>query len=61
MKKIISFLVLLMGFSAFAQWTTDLTANTVVANSPTEDIQSVGTSDGHTYVVYWKNAPVCIQ
>lgn len=57
MKKIISFLVLLMGFSAFAQWTTDLTANTVVANSPTEDIQSVGTSDGHTYVVYWKNAP----
>lgn len=55
MKKIITCLVLLIGFSALAQWTTNLSVNTLVANSPTQDIQSVGTSDGQTYVVYWKN------
>ncbi|MEN9322409.1 MAG: hypothetical protein RL699_189 [Bacteroidota bacterium] len=55
MKKIITYLVLLIGFSALAQWTANLSVNTLVANSPTQDIQSVGTSDGQTYVVYWKN------
>lgn len=57
MKKILPFLLLLLSFQTVAQWTTDLSLNTLVANSPTQDIQSVGTSDGQTYVVYWKNVP----
>lgn len=55
MKKIQLFLALMFSFSALAQWTTNIAVNTLVASSPTQDIQSVGTSDGQTYVVYWKN------
>lgn len=38
---------------AFGQWTSDYSANTQVAESHTSDVQSVGTNDGKTFVVFW--------
>lgn len=37
----------------FGQWTTDYDVNTLVADGLTSDIQSSGTHDGKTYVVFW--------
>ncbi len=36
------------------QWTTATDVNTLVTESLSEDMQAIGTSDGQTYVVYWK-------
>ncbi|MBK5213525.1 MAG: T9SS type A sorting domain-containing protein [Flavobacteriaceae bacterium] len=46
-----------------AQWITDTDVNTLVAQSGELDVQARGTSDGKTYVVFWKNvsAPVFIE
>src|SRR5690606_34503003 len=46
----------------YGQWTTDTDANTLVA-SDTEggDLQSVGTSDGKTFVVFWKTVPAPVN
>jgi hypothetical protein len=55
-KKMKKILVLLAGMafsSAFAQWTTDYAANTLVTNSITQSIQVTGTNDGKTWVSYW--------
>ncbi len=38
-----------------AQWTTDTGVNTLVAESVSEDMKAIGTSDGQTYVVFWKS------
>lgn len=50
-------------FIAQAQWTTDTDANTLVVESEALDLQAKGTSDGMTYVVFWKDvgAPVNIE
>ena len=50
-------------FISSAQWTTDTDANTLVAESGELDMQALGTSDGQTYVVFWKNvgAPTNIE
>lgn len=63
MKTIITFFCFFTMFAASAQWTTDTDANTLVAESGEFDVQANGTSDGQTYVVYWKNvgAPVNIE
>ncbi len=37
-----------------AQWVTDTAVNTLVSDDTTEDMMSAGTSDGKTFVVYWK-------
>lgn len=37
-----------------AQWTTNTAANTLVADSEGGDMKAIGTSDGKTYVVFWK-------
>ncbi len=42
---------------AFAQWTIDTDVNTLVADSRGEDLQAIGTSDGKTFVVFWKVVP----
>ncbi|QAA82804.1 T9SS type A sorting domain-containing protein [Aequorivita sp. H23M31] len=57
MKTITSILILLSIFTATAQWTTDTDQNTLVAESGELDVLARGTSDGQTYVVYWKNVP----
>jgi hypothetical protein len=63
MKFIFTILALFGVTLLHAQWTTDTDANTLVAESGELDIQTRGTSDGQTYVVYWKNvgAPVNIE
>ena len=43
-----------MGLSMDAQWTTDTAMNTLVVDSEGGDMKAVGTSDGKTYVVFWK-------
>lgn len=53
MKTIYLFLIGLFCSSAFGQWTNDYDVNTLVADSHTSDIQSVGTNDGKTWVVFW--------
>lgn len=55
MKKAILFFSVLTSFSSFAQWTENYAENTLVSNSDTSDIQSIGTNDGKTYIVYWQN------
>lgn len=54
MKKAILFFSVLTSFSSFAQWTENYAENTLVSNSDTSDIQSIGTNDGKTYIVYWQ-------
>jgi len=54
MKLTLTFLVLFVTSFVNAQWTSDTAINTLVATSTTGDMQSVGTSDGKTVVVFWK-------
>lgn len=44
----------LLGFGlSFGQWTTNYDVNTLVADVTTSDIQSIGTNDGKTFVIFW--------
>ncbi|WP_192869968.1 T9SS type A sorting domain-containing protein [Psychroflexus sp. S27] len=63
MKSIITCFTFLTVFITQAQWTTDIAENTLVAQSEALDMQAKGTSDGMTYVVFWKDveAPVNIE
>ncbi len=63
MKTIFTITCFLTMFIASAQWTTDTDANTLVAESGELDVLARGTSDGQTYVVFWKNVapPVNIE
>lgn len=63
MKKLFTIICFMTAFIASAQWTTDTDVNTLVAESGELDVQARGTSDGQTYVVYWKNvgAPTNIE
>ncbi len=54
MKSTITFLVLFIATIVNAQWVTDTNLNTLVATSVSDDMQSIGTSDGKTIVVFWK-------
>lgn len=53
MKKNLLLGILLISTLGPAQWTTDYEINTLVADATTGDIQSIGTHDGKTYVVFW--------
>ncbi|MDD3772015.1 MAG: T9SS type A sorting domain-containing protein [Weeksellaceae bacterium] len=54
MKK---FYLLLFNLSlasmVWGQWTNDYNVNTLAAESQTNDIQSIGTNDGKTYIIFW--------
>ena len=55
-KIIFSFLVtFIVSMNCYAQWTTDTVLNTLVADSEVGDMQAIGTSEGKTYVVFWKS------
>jgi len=54
MKTIITIIALFMSMSTFAQWTADTSTNTLVVDSDGGDMKAIGTSDGETYVVFWK-------
>jgi len=52
MKKF-TFLIALVTMMGYGQWTDDYGVNTLVADGTTSDIQSIGTDDGKTYVIFW--------
>ena len=54
MKLITVFIALFTLLSMQAQWTTDTDVNTLVVDSEGGDMKAIGTSDGKTYVVFWK-------
>lgn len=56
-KSIFTFIVLFIVTFVNAQWSTVTAENTLVATSNTDDMQSIGTSDGKTIVVSWKVVP----
>jgi len=55
MKKLFTIISFLTVFIASAQWTTETDVNTLVADSEALDMQAIGTADGQTYIVFWKN------
>ncbi|MGH2665359.1 T9SS type A sorting domain-containing protein [Flavobacterium sp.] len=61
MKKITLLFALLTCFYANAQWTTDTAVNTLVINKISSDSQSIATSDGKTFIVFWKQVPAPIN
>lgn len=63
MKHLFTCFLFLTACIGYAQWTTDTDVNTLVAESGELDVMARGTSDGKTYVVFWKNvgAPVNIE
>lgn len=57
MKLLLLFFVTLSFLNLSAQWNPDTTVNTLVADSEGGDMKAAGTSDGKTYVVFWKSVP----
>ncbi len=57
MKKIILLFGAMLNSMLFAQWTDNSDVNTLVAESETSYISSVGTNDGKTYVVFLEETP----
>lgn len=55
MKKITFLIALFVFINVNAQWTVDTAVNTLVADSRGVDMKAIGTSDGKTYVVFWKS------
>src|SRR5690606_21141249 len=53
MRKLNFLMIILFSSFALGQWTDDYATNTLVADGATSDIQSIGTNDGKTYVIYW--------
>lgn len=53
MKNFIYSLLFFTSTLAWSQWTNDYNVNTLVSTNPTDDIQSIGTPDGRTYVILW--------
>ncbi len=54
MKYNFTMLALFLVLSVNAQWTTNTDENTLVVDSDGGDMKAIGTSDGQTYVVFWK-------
>ncbi|OUR93262.1 hypothetical protein A9Q87_04740 [Flavobacteriales bacterium 34_180_T64] len=55
MKKITFLIAFFIFINANAQWIADTAVNTLVADSRGVDMKAIGTSDGKTYVVFWKS------
>ncbi|MFT4850502.1 MAG: hypothetical protein ACI83B_003060 [Sediminicola sp.] len=54
MKRLFTLLALFAFLNLNAQWNTDTAVNTLVVDSEGGDMKAIGTSDGKTYVVFWK-------
>ncbi len=54
MKTLFLIFTLIFTIGLQAQWTTDTSQNTLVADSEGGDMKAIGTSTGETYVVFWK-------
>lgn len=55
MEKIYIILAFLTIMPSYSQWNEDTAVNTLVAQSRGEYLETIGTSDGKTYVVFWAN------
>lgn len=44
-------------YTLSAQWTNDTDVNTLAASAVTGDLESIGTSDGQTYIAFWHDVP----
>lgn len=53
MKTNLLSLFLLITSFAYAQWTNDYDVNTQVSDATTGDVQTIGTADGDTWVIFW--------
>jgi len=60
MRNLTLLIALFLTVNIYAQWTTDTDVNTLVAETESGDMKAIGTSEGETYVVFWKSveAPV---
>ena len=56
-KIYLSILATILTTGSLAQWTNQTAVNTPVSSSRTGDAKSIGTSDGKTFVAYWKDVP----
>ena len=56
MKNTILLLFSALCSALHAQWTTNTALNTLAANVNTDDMMTVATNDGRTYIAFW--APV---
>ena len=54
MKRLFTLLAIFTFLNLNAQWTMDTAVNTLVVDSQGGDMKAIGTSDGKTYVVFWK-------
>jgi hypothetical protein len=54
MKRLFTLLAIFAFLNLNAQWNTDTAVNTLVVDSEGGDMKAIGTSDGKTYVVFWK-------
>ncbi len=61
MKYAISFLALLLSINLLAQWTTDTAVNTPAAENDALETHAIGTSDGQTYIVFWRVVPAPVN
>lgn len=55
MKKTIAIICLLTFSLSYAQWTPETDVNTIVASPYIEYMGALGTSDGQSYVLFWRN------
>lgn len=53
MKKFTLLLTIIVSGILMGQWSDDFDINTLVADTPSGDIQSIGTNDGKMYVIFW--------
>jgi hypothetical protein len=61
MRKIYIFVLLMAtGFSVFAQWTQNTLVNTEASTTNAATLASVNTSDGKTWMAYFKQVPAQI-
>ncbi|MCX6232886.1 MAG: PKD domain-containing protein [Bacteroidetes bacterium] len=56
-NQLITLFFIVLALSVNAQWTTQTNVNTLVSSDQTSDCQSIGTTGGNTWVVYWKEMP----
>lgn len=55
MKKMTLLMICLFATTLIqAQWNSDTAVNTLVASAESDDIKSVTTADGETYIVFWE-------
>jgi hypothetical protein len=57
MKRLFTLLAIFTFLNLNAQWNTDTAVNTLVVDSEGGDMKAIGTSDGKTYIVFWKVVP----